>query len=69
MKYLITGGCGFLSSNIASAILKRNNERFIFDTLGRFGTDQNLDWLKDKGEFTFLQGDIRKTADDIGMPL
>jgi CDP-paratose 2-epimerase len=63
MKYLITGGCGFLGSNIASAILKKNDELIIFDNLYRFGSMQNLEWLKSQGEFTFLQGDIRKAAD------
>jgi CDP-paratose 2-epimerase len=46
MKYLITGGCGFLGSNIASAILKKNDELIIFDNLYRFGSMQNLEWLK-----------------------
>ena len=63
MKYLITGGCGFLGSNIASAILKKNDELIIFDNLYRFGSMQNLEWLKSQGGFTFLQGDIRKAAD------
>ena len=33
MKYLITGGCGFLGSNIASEVLKRGDELYIFDNL------------------------------------
>jgi CDP-paratose 2-epimerase len=63
MKYLITGGCGFLGSNIASAILKSKDELIIFDNLYRFGSVQNLEWLKSQGKFTFIQGDIRKSAD------
>jgi CDP-paratose 2-epimerase len=63
MKYLITGGCGFLGSNIASEILKRNDELIIFDNLYRFGSTQNLEWLRGKGEFNFIHGDIRNAVD------
>jgi len=63
MKYLITGGCGFLGSNIASAILKQGDELVIFDSLYRFGSYQNLEWLKTKGEFVFIHGDIRNIND------
>lgn len=63
MKYLITGGCGFLGSNIASEILKQGHELKIFDSLYRFGSYQNLEWLKFQGEFEFIHGDIRNTND------
>ena len=63
MKYLITGGCGFLGSNIASKILEQGNELVIFDSLYRFGSYQNLEWLKIQGEFQFIHGDIRNTND------
>jgi len=63
MKYLITGGCGFLGSNIASEILKRGDELIVFDSLYRFGSYQNLEWLKTQGEFVFIHGDIRNTND------
>ena len=63
MKYLITGGCGFLGSNIASEILKQGDTLVIFDSLYRFGSYQNLEWLKSQGEFEFIHGDIRNTND------
>jgi len=63
MRYLITGGCGFLGSNIASEILKQGHELIIFDNLCRFGSYQNLEWLKEQGEFEFVHGDIRNTND------
>jgi CDP-paratose 2-epimerase len=63
VKYLITGGCGFLGSNIASKILEQGNELVIFDSLYRFGSYQNLEWLKIQGEFQFIHGDIRNTND------
>ena len=38
MKYLITGGCGFVGSNLASEVLKRGGDLFIFDNLSRTGS-------------------------------
>jgi len=63
MKYLITGGCGFLGSNIASAILEQGNDLIIFDSLTRVGSIQNLEWLKLQSEFEFVHGDIRNIND------
>jgi CDP-paratose 2-epimerase len=63
MKYLITGGCGFLGSNIASEILKQGDELIIFDSLYRFGSYQNKEWLETQGKFIFIHGDIRNTND------
>jgi len=63
MKYLITGGCGFLGSNIASEILKQGDELVVFDSLYRHGSYQNLEWLKTQGDFEFIHGDIRNTND------
>jgi len=63
MKYLVTGGCGFLGSNLASEILKRGEDLFIFDNFFRPGTEKNFEWLKTKGKFVFLRGDIRNFYD------
>ena len=63
MKYLVTGGCGFLGSNISSELLKRGHELVVFDSLYRFGSYQNLEWLKSQGDFDFIHGDIRNTND------
>ena len=63
MKYLITGGCGFLGSNIAAELLKRGEELVIFDNLYRYGSSLNLDWLRTQGEFEFIHADIRNTND------
>jgi CDP-paratose 2-epimerase len=63
MKYLVTGGCGFLGSNISSEILRQGDELVVFDSLYRFGSYQNLEWLQKQGEFEFVHGDIRNTND------
>jgi len=63
MKYLITGGCGFLGSNIASEVIKNGHDLVVFDSLYRLGSNSNLDWLRAQGEFEFIHGDIRNTND------
>jgi CDP-paratose 2-epimerase len=63
MKYLITGGCGFLGSNLAAEVLKRGDELFVFDNLYRTGTEKNLDWLRSLGNFKFYHSDIRSYND------
>jgi len=62
-KYLITGGCGFLGSNIAAELLKRGEKVIIFDNLYRPGSEQNLQWLRNQGEFVLYRGDIRNWDD------
>lgn len=63
MKYLITGGCGFLGSNIVSELLNRGDAVTVFDNLSRLGSSVNLEWLKTKGSFQFVHGDIRNAND------
>ena len=59
MKYLITGGCGFLGSNIAHDILKNNRGKlFIIDNLSRKGSNKNLNWLKQFGNFEFFKNNV-----------
>lgn len=62
-KFLITGGCGFLGSNIASELINRKEEVVVLDNLYRFGSDQNLSWLKSQGNFKFLHRDVRNRPD------
>lgn len=63
MKLLITGGCGFLGSNLANFAIEQSIELCIFDNLVRYGAYQNLLWLESKGKFKFFHGDIRNTND------
>lgn len=63
MKLLITGGCGFLGSNLAAEAMKREIDLIVFDNLSRVGSFQNLQWLKSQGRFRFIHGDIRNTND------
>ncbi len=63
MKLLITGGCGFLGSNLAMHAIIRGDDLVVFDNLYREGAVDNLRWLKDKGVLRFVHGDIRNQND------
>ncbi|PIW90326.1 MAG: CDP-paratose 2-epimerase, partial [Candidatus Nealsonbacteria bacterium CG_4_8_14_3_um_filter_40_11] len=57
---LITGGAGFIGTNVAANHLKKGDKVIAFDNLYRVGTPENLKWLKkQKGKFIFVKGDIR----------
>ena len=61
MKILITGGCGFLGSNIAASYLENGAEVIVLDALFRQGGEANLAWLKSQAEdkqFTHYPVDI-----------
>ncbi len=59
-KILITGGCGFIGTNAAAHYLKKGYKVAALDNLFRAGSKQNLQWLKNKPNFTFIKADIRK---------
>lgn len=63
MKLLITGGCGFLGSNLAVEALRRGDELVVFDNLSRLGSIDNLLWLRGQGDFRHVHGDIRNAND------
>lgn len=63
MKYLITGGCGFIGSNLAAEVLNKGEELIVFDNLFRHGSEDNLNWLRKKGDFKYYPYDIRNAND------
>ena len=63
MKIFITGGCGFLGSNLAVDALKHDDSVAVFDNLSRYGATQNLNSLKSLGKINFIHGDIRNNND------
>ena len=44
---LITGGSGFIGTNLAHRILSEGRPVLLFDSLARPGVEQNLRWLRD----------------------
>lgn len=63
MKLLITGGCGFLGSNLAAHAVSQGIDLCVFDNLYRQGSQSNLEWLRTQGRFDFVHGDIRNAND------
>lgn len=44
---LITGGCGFVGTNLAHRLLSEGHRVCVFDNLARAGVQRNLDWLRE----------------------
>jgi CDP-paratose 2-epimerase len=65
MNYLITGGCGFVGSNLACRLLESGAKVSVFDNLWRTGTTENLEWLQSLGLKDFTKGDTRD-PEEIG---
>ena len=63
MKLLITGGCGFLGSNLARHAVEQGMDLVVFDNLSRHGSQLNLAWLRQSGSFDLVHGDIRNQND------
>lgn len=64
MKFLITGGCGFLGTNLASSVIDRGYHLSVLDNLSRFGAEENLEWLRNQGDLDFYQHDM-KNKDEV----
>jgi CDP-paratose 2-epimerase len=63
-RVLITGGTGFIGSNLAAFLLKNTDARVrILDNLSRAGVGLNVAWLKtlakDAGRLQMMVGDVR----------
>ena len=55
MKYLITGGAGFIGSHLAEKLIARGDQVVIFDNLST-GSNKNLSEVKE--QITFVKGNI-----------
>ncbi len=63
MNALITGGAGFVGSNLAAHLLEKGEQITVFDSLARHGAAENLEWLRSLGLINFVHGDIRNAFD------
>jgi len=63
-KYLITGGAGFIGSNIAEHLIKKGDFVRVLDNFYS-GKEENLDFAKGLGKdkFELIRGDITNPAD------
>lgn len=62
MRILITGGCGFIGSNLAVAIRSAGHEVLCLDNLSRHGSDLLRDRVREHG-CRFVHGDVRNPED------
>jgi len=58
MRILITGGAGFIGSNLVDHFLKKGIQINVLDNLST-GHEKNIRQHFDKKDFTFINGDIR----------
>jgi CDP-paratose 2-epimerase len=63
MAYLVTGGCGFVGSNLTAELLRHGEQVIVLDNFTRPGTPANYDWLQSIGRFEFVHGDVRNSQD------
>ena len=61
---LITGGAGFVGTNLAARWLANGERVRIFDSLVRPGVEENIAWLQDHhpGGVDFVQADVRNAS-------
>ena len=57
-KILITGGAGFIGSNLCDYFIERNNHIICLDNLST-GKLSNIEHLLGRPDFQFIEGDIR----------
>jgi CDP-paratose 2-epimerase len=48
MRYLVTGGAGFIGCNAAARVKKRGDEVLVVDNLSRKGSSANARWLEEE---------------------
>ena len=61
-RVLVTGGAGFIGSNLCEDLLKYDNEVVCLDNFST-GRRENLEDFKDDPRFTLMVGDIRNPDD------
>lgn len=61
-KILVTGGAGFIGSNLCEAFLEKNNEVVCLDNFTT-GKRENIAHFSANENFTLIDGDIRKLED------
>ncbi|MBN2054226.1 SDR family NAD(P)-dependent oxidoreductase [bacterium] len=63
MKVLVTGGAGFVGSNLARQLVREGYDVRIIDNLARAGSEHNLAWLQSEiPQLDFIRGDLRDMA-------
>ena len=58
-KIVITGGAGFIGTNLCLSAVKQGYQVVIFDNLSRPGTALSLEQLKTNERISFVKGDVQ----------
>ncbi|MBZ5700730.1 MAG: NAD-dependent epimerase/dehydratase family protein [Acidobacteriia bacterium] len=67
MRILITGGCGFVGSQLALHLTERGHRVVAMDNLVRRGSEANIERLQKQG-VEFVHGDVRNAEDFANLP-
>ena len=75
MKALITGGAGFIGSNLTLRLVREGHDVVVLDNLSRAGTGKNVAWLRaEHGDsWSLVQADVsdaeavRRAAADVDV--
>jgi len=66
-RFLVTGGAGFIGTNVAAHYLDRQKQVTVLDNLSRVGSDANLAWLIDRygSRVKFVRADVREHSPEL----
>jgi len=64
---LVTGGAGFIGSNLSELLLDKGHAVYVLDDLST-GRLENLSEVKDEGNLRFVRGDVRDPLENYLTP-
>lgn len=68
MRWIVTGGCGFIGTNLVTHLVERGDEVVIVDDLSRGGSELNAAFLSEHYGLTPIRADVAD-ADELNSAL